>query len=224
MRLSHTLGERLRCSTGRACRGPSPGERSRPALLDIMPPVVSLDIDAVAVGVGHLNAHEAPVVPQLRLHNARCPEAVARGANGSLVRQRRVARGVADVALDAARPSISAAGALRSGPLLRLLGARRAQRRTAVDGRSASHLDKGLEQRDVVGGDRHPRTLMRGIRLLSVKQCRSDGHDDILGRPITPTDERCTTSSVVPTRGGMGQEGSVRSASRSKAQSPARSS
>jgi hypothetical protein len=56
-------------------------------LLDIVPLVVSVDLDAVAVGVGHLNAHETPVVLPLRLDNARCPEAVARGADGSLVRQ-----------------------------------------------------------------------------------------------------------------------------------------
>ena len=52
-----------------------------------MPLVVSVDLDAVAVGVGHLNAHETPVVLPLRLDNARCPEAVAHGADGSLVRQ-----------------------------------------------------------------------------------------------------------------------------------------
>ena len=49
--------------------------------------VVSVDLDAVAVGVGHLNAHETPVVLPLRLDDARRPEAVARGADGSLVRQ-----------------------------------------------------------------------------------------------------------------------------------------
>jgi hypothetical protein len=45
---------------------------------------VSVDLDAVAVGVGHLNPHETPVALPLRLDNARCPDAVA---VGSLIRQ-----------------------------------------------------------------------------------------------------------------------------------------
>jgi hypothetical protein len=48
---------------------------------------VSVDLDAVAVGVGHLNAHETPVVLPLRLDDVHCPQAAAPGADGSLVRQ-----------------------------------------------------------------------------------------------------------------------------------------
>ena len=36
------------CVVGRACRGPSPCERSRPALLDIVPLAVSVDLDVVS--------------------------------------------------------------------------------------------------------------------------------------------------------------------------------
>jgi hypothetical protein len=52
-----------------------------------MPLVVSVDLDAVTVRVGHLNAPETPVVLPLCLDNARCPEALVRGSDGSLVRQ-----------------------------------------------------------------------------------------------------------------------------------------